>query len=347
MIALLTVLACTDTGADSGTTDSGPLPACEPPGPLDDTLRLHQLQALATHNSTHVEPDTVFDDSHRYTHATLATQLADLGVRGFELDLHLREGKGLQVFHLPVIDDETTCLQFSDCLAEAWAWSRDNPCHMPLVFWLEPKDDVDGLVADLLPLSGAWDLVDETIREGWPRERLLIPDDVRGDFDTLTDAIQAHGFPTLGELRGHAIFALLDSGDHRDEYLADRPTAEGRVIFPGADSAADPWAAMFKINDAAGSAATVAELAAQGFVITSNVDGATASDEDNAAKLAAAVAAGAHFLASDFPGPVDGRAYQAAIPGGEPAGCHPFTAPDDCTSAAIEDLDGGPNTATP
>ena len=193
MIPLLTFLACART--DVPLTDSEPLPSCQSPGALDDTLQLHQVQALATHNSTHLEPDTVLDDSHRYSHAPLATQLGEFGVRGFELDLHLRDGLGLQVFHLPVIDEETTCLQFSDCLAEAWAWSQENPCHLPLVFWLEPKDDMDALVPDLLPLSGAWELVDDTILQAWPRSRLLTPDDVRGEFDTLTEAIQSWDSP--------------------------------------------------------------------------------------------------------------------------------------------------------
>ena len=337
--AVLALLGCTDTTGDTGVPDSGPWPACQTPGPLDDSLRLHHVQALATHNSTHIEPDTVLDDSHRYTHAPLATQLDAYGVRGFELDLHLRDGVGLQVFHLPVIDEETTCLAFSDCLAEARAWSREHPCHLPLLFWLEPKDDVDALVPDLLPLSGSWDLVDQTILDAWPRDRLWTPDDQRGDAESVSQAVQDQGFPTLGELRGHAIFALLDGGDHRDEYLDEHPGAQGRVVFPRADSPDDAWAAMFKLNDAVSSADQIGELAPQGFVVTSNVDGASSSDADNATKLAASVAAGTHYLASDFPGPVEDRSYQAAIPGGEPAGCNPVTAPSECTAAAVEDLD--------
>lgn len=336
---LLLLVACTDTTVgDSATTDTGPLPTCTMPGPLDDTLQLHHLTALATHNSTHIEPDTVFDDSHRYTHAPLTTQLADQGVRGFELDLHLRDTGQFEVFHLPVIDEETTCRRLEDCLGEAWAWSQQNPCHLPLVFWLEPKDDVDDLVADLVPLSGHWDALETAIRSAWPAARILTPDDVRGDAATLSDAVKAHGFPTLGALRGHAIFALLDGGAHRDEYLADTPSAEGRLIFPHADSPEEPWAGMLKINDAVSNADSVAAWGAQGFVITSNVDSASSSDAANGDKLAGSVAAGAHFLASDFPGPTVGRDYVAAIPGGQPAGCNPITAPADCTAAAVEDL---------
>jgi hypothetical protein len=90
--------------------------------------------------------------------------------------------------------------------------------------------------------------------------------------------------------------------------------------------------------DAVSSADSIGEWGRAGFVITSNVDGPSSDDASNADLLAGSVAAGAHYLASDFPGPVDGRDYVAAIPGGEPAACNPVTAPADCTAAAVEAL---------
>ena len=323
---------------DSGPIDTGPLPRCETPGPLDDTLRLHQVQALATHNSYHLEPEAVVDDSQRYSHAPLTVQLAEQGVRGFELDLHLREGAGFEVFHVPVADEGTTCRALTDCLSELRAWSRDHPCHLPLVIWLEPKDDIDALVDGLLPLAGHWQELEQAILSTWPAERILTPDEVRGDAETLAEAVQDHGLPPLGELRGQAIFALLDSGAHRDEYLEGTPAAEGRLLFPDAEDPDDPAAAMLKINDAGSAADRVAAYAALGFVITSNVDGAEQDDAANAERLSGAVAAGAHYLATDFPAAVSGREYVAVVPGGAPAACNPVTAPADCTASAVEDL---------
>ena len=72
------------------------------------------------------------------------------------------------------------------------------------------------------------------------------------------------------------------------------------------------------------------------FLLSSNVDGADETDEANAEKLAGSLEAGAHFLASDFHGPVTGRDHVAAIPAGTPARCNPVTAAPGCTPDAIE-----------
>ncbi|MCK6505044.1 Ca2+-dependent phosphoinositide-specific phospholipase C [Myxococcota bacterium] len=333
----LALLACAATPLDRAddtaaeTWDRGPNPH-----PLDDVLRLDHVQALGTHNSTHVEPESPLDDSHRYTHAPLSVQLGEYGVRQVELDLHLHETEGWQVFHLPVIDAETTCLALADCLGELKGWSDDHGWHLPLLVWLEPKDDLDGTQEDLLPLTGRlWDL-EQALLEVWPEDRVFRPDELRGDHPDLPTAIAQDGWPLLGELRGQVLFALLDSDAYRDEYLADSPALEGRVMFADAGTATDPWSALVKD----GSAEEITAWAQAGFVVTDNVDGADASDEENQAGLDQGLAAGTHFLASDLPGPVEGREYRAAIPGGQPARCNPVTAPPECTPQAIEDLDG-------
>ena len=334
---LLILHACSGSADDTG--EAEPLPTCETPGPLDEILQLHHVQALATHNSYNLEPAAIFDESQRYSHSSLEVQLSEQGVRGFVLDLHLRKGVGFEVFHLPVVDEGTTCRRLEDCLSEAWEWSKQHPCHLPLVFWLEPKDDLDGLVDSLEDLSGHWDELEEAIQDGWPMGRILTPDDVRGDADTLSEGVQAHGFPTLGSLRGHAIFALLGDVGHRDEYVAESPSTEGLLIFPDASGPEEPWAGMLKINDAVENAEDIADWGNRGFVITSNVDNAGESDETNTSQLEGSLVAGAHFLATNFPAAVEGRSYVAAIPGGEPVGCNPVTAPSDCTPAAMEALE--------
>ena len=80
-----------------GETEPDPEPVHE--YPLDDELRLHHVQVRGTHNSYHVEPETVIHPSHAYSHAPLDVQLETQGVRTFELDLH-RMGDTFDVFHL-------------------------------------------------------------------------------------------------------------------------------------------------------------------------------------------------------------------------------------------------------
>lgn len=334
----LGLFACRDKApADSDTGEVNPV--CEAPGAQDDTLRLNAAQALGTHNSYHIEPETPLDASWAYTMEPLTTQLDGLGLRQLELDVHLHRELGWQVFHLPGVDDGSVCLQLSDCLAEIKAWSDAHPCHLPVTVWVEPKDDIDEATDDYGSLSGRWDELDAAIREVMPPSRLFTPDDLRGDDSTLLAALSARGWPTLGELRGRVLFALLDSGDYRDEYLADAPVAEGRVLFPRADDPAQDFAAVFKIDDPVGDHEAIQARVGEGFLVTCTADAVGATAEENAAGLEQALSAACHSISTNAPAPnaIDG--YSATIPDGTPARCNPISAPASCTSQDLEDLD--------
>ena len=336
---LFFLAACTSLDGEAG-ADSAPFDTAGPsPYTKDDVLRLNHVQALGTHNSYHQRTVPTLDASWAYDQPTLTDQLELHGVRQFELDLHLSEADGWQIFHIPNVDAGTSCLQLRDCLDEIEAWSDAHPWHLPIVIWIEPKDEeVDALVPGLLPITGQWDAFDAFLRDNLPEGELVTPDEVRGEAPDLTTAIAQHGWPTLGQLRGRLIVSMLDSSAHRSEYLAGHPSLQGRAMFATGDRPSDAWSATFKINDAVRDAASIAEALAGGFVTTSNVDGASSSDDDNAASLAGALASGTHFLSSDFPGGAPDRAYDAAIPGGSPARCNPVTAPADCRAADIESL---------
>lgn len=339
---LLILLTCACTGkpasradtADSADPGPGPSPYSQ-----DDTLRLQHVQALGTHNSTHIEPDPVIHPSHAYTHAPLTEQLEAQGVRALELDIHLHVDDGFHVFHLPNVDAETTCLRLADCLGEVRAWSEANPWHLPLMIWMEPKDeDLDLVVPEYDSFGdrhGEWE---DAILDSLPRERIFTPDDLRGAHADLPTAIAAEGgWPTLGALRGKVVLSMLDGGDHRTTYLDGNPALEGRLMFVHSADPAAPHAATFKINDADGEAERVRELVQAGFLVTSNVrDGPEHDAETGAAHLAASLAAGANFLMSDRPAPVDG--WSSSIPGGNPAACNPASAPAACTAAEVEAL---------
>jgi hypothetical protein len=310
------------------------------PYTLDDTLRLQHVQALGTHNSTHLRDDPIVHPSHDYAHAPLDVQLEEQGVRQFELDLHLHESLGWQVFHLPAVDDETTCLQLADCLGLLKAWSDRNPWHLPLVIWFEPKDeDLDAAIPELELFLDRHDELEQAVLDVIPAELIVTPDELRGDHPDLPSALAAAGgWPTLGQLRGRFIFSMLDSDAHRAAYLEGHPALEGRLMFVDADAPADPFAAIFKINDAVRDAAEVQAALAAGMMVTSNIDGAGSTDAEAQASLEGSLAAGAHHLSTDYPAPVPERGYHAQIPGGTPARCHPTLAPAGCTAAEVEDL---------
>jgi hypothetical protein len=335
-------MAC-GAGAPSGTpTDTGPTTTFTIPDghyPNDATLRFNHVQARGTHNSTHIEPEVPFDPSHEYTHLPLSEQLDLQGVRQFELDLHYKVDEGIEVFHLPLIDDLTTCLRFVDCLEEMKQWANDNPLHTPIQVWMELKDDVDEGLDGYDTFDTHYQAIEDEILSVLPLSRILTPDDVRGTHATLPQAITGDGWPTLGFMRGRFVFTLLEGGEHRDNYLAGRDNLADALMFVDADSETDPWAAMFKINDADGDFDRVQDLVGKGFMVTCNSDGADNSADHNTAKAARSLDSGAHYLSSDRPAADSGGdGFWLQIPDGDPARCNPVSAPDTCTSADIEAL---------
>ena len=304
--------------------------------PLDQVLTLNYVQAKGTHNSYHIQPRIPFDPSHCYSHKPLDAQLQEQGVRQFELDLHLRVREGFEVFHVPVVDEKTTCRRFVDCLTTVREWSDVHPWHMPIVIWVEPKDDF--VLPPMIPIAGHWEEFEAEILSVWPEERIVKPDEVRKGHATLPDAIAAEGWPTLGELRGRVIFSLLDTGTHREEYTEDAPALEGQLMFVASSEVTDSFAAFFKVNNAQSEFEKARMLVESGFIVTSNVDGVEWDDERNAERLMASLDAGVHFLSSDLPGQIPGRDYWCDLPDGDPARCNPVYDIHTCTPADIERL---------
>ena len=319
------LLACSHDPVDSGPTFTYP---------RDDELRVTDGQFLGTHNSTHIQPEDPLSVEWEYTHAPLDVQFGEQGVRQIELDIHYTaEGGGFEVYHIPNVDAETTCLALSDCLTTIRDWSDDHPGHFPILVMVEPKDDVDSQ-----KLKGRFDLLDEAILEVFPAQHLIRPDDLQGGYATLGEAVRTEGWPTLGDARGKVIFALLDSGEYRDEYSADQTSLVGRVLFTEADTVDDALAAVMKPDDPIADATTIAEAAAAGLLIRTRADsGGGEVDETDSAQLQAALASGANFLSTDYPAPVEGVDYVAEIPDGTPGRCNPVTAPADCVATEIED----------
>ena len=334
-----------DVGAFDQTTDSpdtdgldgdaaGDWAVVGPSYPLDDVLRLNHIQMKGSHNSYHIEPEDPLDESWMYTHAPLPIQLSEQGVRCFEIDVHYRP-EGFLVHHLPSIDETSTCDVFVDCLWEMRHWSDENPGHHPLIVFVEPKDDID---FDH-PITGHFGELDEEILSVWPREQLLVPGDLIGDHPDLATAIQADGWPTLGETRNTAVFILLDSEAHRAEYMAGESGLRDRVMFVDADPE-DPFAAFVAFGSYLGHEDRFRLAVDSGFIVRASLDGAnsTAAIDNDRTELEAALESGAHLIVTDYPSQLPGSDYWVDLPGGQPSRCNPATAPESCTSEDVENL---------
>lgn len=334
-VATLSLLVA-GCSADAGDAAEGaPVAACvaRPEGGASppSALRLNHLQAKGTHNSYHVESAGNSLPDWHYTHAPLDVQLGEQGVRKIELDLHLASlDDDFEVFHLPLVDEQTTCRKLSDCLATIAKWSTAHPSHHALYVQFEIKSGYTNGDPDAF-----FGKLDAAILAAFPRSRVLAPDDVQGCRATLGEAVEKDGWPSIDATRGMVMFGLDDHERIREGLGREGTSLAGRLVF--ADSSpGEPIAALAILNDPVGDADAIRAALAANMLVRTFADAAKDDDATNLASEEAALASGATWISSDVPAPVAGRSYAASIPGGTPSRCNPVTAPEGCTPGAIE-----------
>jgi hypothetical protein len=321
-------------------------------GGIDGSLHVNQMQALGTHNSYHEYPQPPIDGIRelQYFEDPLDVQLQSQGVRQFELDVHVNiDPPGtFSVVHIEGVDENTTCKAFLDCLNTIKTWSDAHPQHVPIGVQLELKNA--DIALPNLPyrpwVASDLDTLDATIRSVFAGPRLFTPDDLRGRFATLPQAIAQDGWPTIDATRGEVMFVMDNSGTFRDWYRTGHAALQDRVIFTNADPG-DADAAFIKRNDPKGSFADIQSLIAQGYITRTRADADTVEARANdTTSRDAAFASGSTWVSSDFVVPgraqaIFGTPYVVQLPGGTPARCNPINAPSWCTSAMIESLPAG------
>jgi hypothetical protein len=311
-----------------------------PGGGHGPTVRLNEIQVLASHNSYHLEPEpTLFAalraflgpgaDGLQYTHRPLAEQF-DAGVRAVELDVFAddRAGgryatpalvprlglapvdpafaePGLKVFHIQEVDYRSTCTQLTDCLGQIRAWSDAHPGHLPITVQLEAKDDTIpdpglGFVTPLPWSQATFAQLEAEIRAVFPDDRVLAPADVRGRSATLRDAVLAGRWPRLDAARGQVLFVLDDKGAKRDAYRAEVPDLADRSIFVDVPEV-DPDAGITVVNDPIGDADRIRALVEAGFIVRTRADADTVQARTgDTTQRDAALASGAHYVSTDY-----------------------------------------------
>ncbi len=308
---------------------------------IAEPLRLNHIQVIGTHNSYHVRPaDYIFETlsgwnaevmAWDYTHDPLDVQLNN-GVRNFELDIHPFTD-GFAVLHVPVVDEESTCPIFVDCLRVVYDWSQRNPRHIPVSFLLEFKMR-EALMAGkpLMEIDDAmFDAFEQTILSVFPRERLITPDDIRGDNPTLTEAVHARGWPTLAESLGKVFFVLHNRSELRQVYTEGHKSLEGRLMFVNSSPERDDAAYIVVDNPYSDS---IPELIGRNMLVRVRADaGLRQARRGDVQRRDTAFSSGAHVISTDFP---NGKAhpdtgYVVAFPENAPARCNPLFSPEDCT----------------
>ncbi|WP_158788165.1 phosphatidylinositol-specific phospholipase C1-like protein [Granulicella sp. L46] len=300
-----------------------------------------------------------------YQHQPL-TQQFDSGVRQIELDIYadtkggryadpagpkrvaaaglpadppfdpngLMQKPGFKVMHVQDVDYRSSCQPFVACLQEVRTWSHAHPNHVPIFILVETKQGPVGKLklTETEPFTPAvFDALDAEIRSVFPPDELITPDDVRGHYKTLNQAVLADNWPTLSSSRGKIVF-LLDQRPVTPVYLEGHPSLRGRVLFTNS-TPGEPDAAFLERNS--GPAADITALVKQGYLIRARTDSDTKEARaNNTAVRDAMISSGAQILSTDYPinepARWDGH-FVVKLPDDVPARCNPINEPASCT----------------
>jgi hypothetical protein len=305
-----------------------------------------------------------------YTHPSLTQQLEE-GVRQIELDVFAdsKGGRyahpsgpamtaaaglpadppfdpngimlkpGFKVMHVQDVDYRSNCQPFTACLEEVRAWSQAHPRHIPIFILVETKQgSPKGIkVTEPEPFTAAtFDALDAEIRSVFHPDEMVTPDDVRGTFDSLEEAVLSGNWPSLSSARGKVIF-LMDQRAVGPTYLEGHPSLRGRVIFTNS-TPGQPDAGFLERND--GPAGDIAALVRQGYLVRTRTDADTKEARVNdTARLKAMLASGAQILSTDYPAAEPARwegHFSVALPGAKVARCNPVNAPAACAEPEVD-----------
>ncbi|MBZ9630964.1 phosphatidylinositol-specific phospholipase C1-like protein [Salegentibacter sp. LM13S] len=302
----------------------------------EDSLPINKIQVIGSHNSykqaidAHLFKNLLEKDSTallalEYEHISIPDQLV-LGLRNLEIDIYadtlgnkyasplgsssksrgtydpdgLMSHPGFKVLHIPDIDFRSSCLTFQGCLQQLKNWSDDDPGHTPVFITLEAKDK-ELLKLNIVPEKFTYALfqkLDSVIKRELGVKKIITPDLVRGNYETLEKAILDGNWPTLKDAMGKFLFILDDTKDKRELYIKDTPSLKGRVLFVNANPGT-PEAATLIRNDPFDP--EIPKLVRRGYIIRtradSNTNEARANDYD---RFKAACNSGAQIITTDY-----------------------------------------------
>ena len=221
--------------------------------------KINKIQVIGSHNSYKKAIDPkVYEilekqdqnndlKNLQYEHIPILSQL-DLGLRNLEIDVYGDEkgGRfanpamrkianltdpynenlemnqpGFKMIHIPDIDYKSWYYTFAECLTDLKKWSEAHPNHGIIFITLEPKEGNKnrfGTEPEKFTKK-AFDRLDAEILKNLGRKHVLAPDDVRGKFATLNEAVKHNNWPTEKHAAGKFMFILDNKGTARDAYL--------------------------------------------------------------------------------------------------------------------------------
>lgn len=268
---------------------------------------------------------------------------------------------GFKVLHIADMDYNTNYHTLKETLTTLKNWSDAHPRHLPMFVNIETKTSgayetiaaaggIIALLADGVGLTPTLPFTVETMQAldaeikeifGEGLEQVLTPDEFKGDYATINEAVLAHDLPTIGEARGKIVF-LLDGSS--STYLEAFPGLEGAVIFPYT-APGEAHTAFVIRNNSVGSQADIESLVAQGYLVRTRTDAGThEARTGNTAPREAAFASGAQIISTDYYRPDPRHTtdtawtdFEVQFPNGELARINPISGADVVTECLIEE----------
>jgi hypothetical protein len=306
-----------------------------------------------------------------YSHPSLTRQLDD-GVRQVELDVFadakgglyldpvidrmialnglqadpptaapgIWEKPGFKVMHIQGIDQRSRCQPFIACLEELRAWSKAHAGHTPLFVLVETKQQpLKVKIPTVTPepfTPAVFDALDAEIASVFPRNEMIVPDDVLGKHASLDEAVRNGGWPTVDAARGKTVF-LLDQRKMEGVYGEGHPSLRGRLIFTNATPGA-PDAAFTECNEC--SAEEIDGLVRRGYIVRARADDPAQGQglKNDGSRRDVVLASGAQLISTDYPaGEPSDHGYAVGFPGGVNVRCNPILMKKgQCRDAALD-----------
>lgn len=300
--------------------------------------RINQVQVIGSHNSYKqaIDPqlfeylsqkDTTGGiNGLQYEHIAIIEQL-DMGLRNLEIDAyvdkqggkfanpagmqlvssqraydteHLLNKPGFKVIHIPDIDYRTQYYLLEDCLNDLRKWSESNPEHETVFITLEPKDGSKNRFGTTPEpyTTEVYDELDKQLLKSLTRDHLIVPDDVRGSYSTLNEAVVNQNWPTIESGRGKFLFILDAKDEKRVMYIKGHPSLKDRVLFTNSEPGSPESGALI-MNNAKDSRIPV--MVRAGYIVRTRADANTVEARNmDYSNFEAAKKSGAQIITTDY-----------------------------------------------
>lgn len=247
---------------------------------------------------------------------------------------------GFKVMHIADLDFRTHYTTLKKALQALKDWSDKNPNHIPIFIQIEAKDSGLPLFpnsAEVLKFDQkAFDDLDQEVLTILGRNKIITPDDVRGKYKTLNEAVLHNNWPTVNDSKGKFLFILLPSGagisNAESPYMAGHPSLKGRMMFIESDPGKEN-SAFILYDNAIVRQNEIQKLVKEGYLVRTRSDIETYEAKVNdRTREKAAFSSGAQVVSTDFfkKGNTYGTDYYVTMPGGETARCNPVNSPENC-----------------